>query len=121
MTGQNLLITDFTGFIPPDLQIERGSEEEAILADRIKRFYYGDEEPSRDDITQAVQLHTDYTFAYPSYRAAVEHAKTARYPVYFYYFSADTLLNVFKRVEETAANFPGMTFFLKSINELIAN
>ncbi|KAI4462718.1 carboxylesterase [Holotrichia oblita] len=107
MTGQNITITDFTGYIPPDLQIQPGSEEEAIIAARIREFYYGDTEPSPSDITQAIQLITDYTFAFPSYRAAKEHLKTAQYPIYFYYFSSDTLLNIFKRVEEVAANFPG--------------
>lgn len=112
MTGQNITITDFTNFIPPDLQIQPGSEEETIIANRIREFYYGDTEPSPSDITQAIQLITDFTFAYPSYRAAVEHARTAQYPVYFYYFTADTLLNIFKRTEEVAANFPGNFFFL---------
>ncbi|KAI4462721.1 carboxylesterase [Holotrichia oblita] len=106
-TGQNITITDFTDYIPPDLLIQPGSEEETIIANRIREFYYGDTEPSPTDIIQAIQLITDYTFAYPSYRAAVEHVRTAQYPVYFYYFSADTLLNIFKRTEEVAANFPG--------------
>ncbi|KAI4462724.1 carboxylesterase [Holotrichia oblita] len=106
-TGQNITITDFTAYIPPDLQIQPGSEEETIIANRIREFYYGDTEPSPSDITQAIQLITDYRFAYPSYRVAVEHAITAQYPIYFYYFTADTLLNIYKRTEEVAANFPG--------------
>lgn len=108
ITGQNIVIQDFTGFIPPDLEIESGSEEETIIANRIRAFYYNDTEPSPDDITQAVQLYTDYMFGFPSYRAAKEHILTATQPIYFYYFSADTLLNIHKRVEEVAANFPGL-------------
>ncbi|KAK9695187.1 hypothetical protein QE152_g33025 [Popillia japonica] len=40
-TGQNITITDFTDNVPPDLQIQPGSEEEAIIAARIRKLYYG--------------------------------------------------------------------------------
>ncbi|KRT83147.1 hydrolase [Oryctes borbonicus] len=106
-TGENLTITDFTTFIPTDLGISNDSKEASRVAERIKRFYYGDTEPSPSDITQAVQLVTDYMFAYPSYRAAVEHLRTSQSRVYFYYFTADTVLNRNKHVEEVASKFPG--------------
>ncbi|KAI4462720.1 hypothetical protein MML48_4g00009500 [Holotrichia oblita] len=38
MTGQNITTTDFTGYIPSDLKLQPGSEEEAIIAARIREF-----------------------------------------------------------------------------------
>ncbi|GJQ65576.1 hypothetical protein Trydic_g7674 [Trypoxylus dichotomus] len=106
-TGESVLITDFTAYIPPDLKIESGSKEEELLIHKIKFFYYGEEEPNRDNITGAVNLHTDYQFAFPAYRAALEHLTSALNPIYFYYFTVDAGLNYAKKLDDTTAIFPG--------------
>lgn len=107
ITGQSMLIEDFTEFIPEDLEISPGSEEERALSQRIKEFYYGDTEPSRDDLMPAIDLYSDFQFSFPTYRAALEHIKTSPYPVYVYYFTADTVLNFIKAMIPEFRQFPG--------------
>ncbi|KAK9719056.1 Carboxylesterase family [Popillia japonica] len=107
ITGQSMLIEDFTEFIPEDLEIAPGSEEERALSQRIKEFYYGDTEPSRDDLMPAIDLYSDFQFSFPTYRAALEHIKTSPYPVYVYYFTADTVLNFIKAMIPEFRQFPG--------------
>lgn len=92
-TGQNFLIEDFTQFIPYDLDIESGSDEESTLSARIKEFYYGDDEPSRDDLMPGLDLQTDYEFAFPAYYSSIEHVKTSSEPVYVYYYTANASWN----------------------------
>lgn len=106
-TGQSMLIEDFTEFIPEDLEITPGSEEERALSQRIKEFYYGDTEPSRDDIMPAIDLFSDFLFGFPTYRAALEHIKTSSNPVYVYYFTADTALNLIKIMMPMFRQYPG--------------
>ncbi|KAK9719044.1 Carboxylesterase family [Popillia japonica] len=107
LTGESMLIEDFTEFVPFDLNIVPGSEEERALSQRIKEFYYGDTEPSRDDIIPAVELYSDFIFGFPAYRAALEHIKTSSYPIYIYYFTADTSLNFIKAINPSIRQFPG--------------
>lgn len=107
MTGESILIEDFTQFIPEDLKIVPGSEEEDILSQRIKECSYGDTEPSRDDILPAVALYSDFLFTFPAYRAALQHIKTSTDPVYVYYFTADTKLNIVKQLLEQFQQYPG--------------
>lgn len=107
LTGQSILIEDFTEFIPEDLQIAPGSEEEKALAARIKEFYYGDTEPNRDDIMPAINLYSDSAFCFPAYRAALEHTKSSTEDVFLYYLSADTELNFMKQVVPRLRDFKG--------------
>lgn len=107
VSNESVLITDFTKYIPPELEITSGSTQEKDIADRIKKFYYGDSEPSRTNITGAVNLQTDYLFSFPAHRSVMEHLKTAENPIYFYVFSADTQLNVYKSAVESTAQYPG--------------
>nr|QIK02104.1 carboxylesterase 1 [Holotrichia parallela] len=106
-TGENLLIEDFTYFVPREFEIAPGSEEEAIVSQKIKEFYYGDTEPTRQDIAPAVDLYTDFVFGFPAYRAILEHLQTSTAEMYFYIFSAETDLNFAKQIEPRLQEFPG--------------
>lgn len=106
-TGESILIEDFTQFIPEDLEIAPGSEEEEILAARIREFYFGDNEPTRDDIMPGVDLYSDFMFGFPAFRGVLEHLKTMDYPVYGYYFTADTSLNFIKQMNPSLQQYPG--------------
>lgn len=114
-TGQSMLIEDFTEFIPEDLEIAAGSEQERALAQKIKNFYYGDNEPTRDNIMPAVDLYTDFLFAFPAYRAVLKHAESVN-DVFFYYFTADTDLNIKNMVRPQFREFVGK--LIKIILEL---
>ncbi|KAI4462850.1 carboxylesterase [Holotrichia oblita] len=76
-------------------------------ASKDKEFYYGDKEPSGDDILPAVDLYSDFLFIFPTYRAVIEHIKSSSDPVYIYYFTADTKLNMVKQLLEELQQYPG--------------
>lgn len=48
--GEVKLITDFEDAIPYFLNIPRASEKSKTIADKIKKFYYGEETPSLGNI-----------------------------------------------------------------------
>lgn len=107
-TGESILIEDFTDFVPTEFNFEDGSILTELVALLIRFFYYGDEEPSKDNITQAINLATDFAFAFPSYRTAREYVKTAENPIYFYHFTAITDLSFFRTLDETLAAYNGL-------------
>lgn len=86
-------ITDLTAYIPPDLQIESGSEAEQDIVERIRNFYYNGQNSTWENALPDIQLDTDFQFHYPHYRATTGQVKTASNPIYLYYFSTVTSLN----------------------------
>lgn len=50
LTGKQPVHDDFESSIPYIMNLKRGSPESKQLAQKIKDFYYGDEEPSLDTI-----------------------------------------------------------------------
>jgi len=103
----NILEENFSFVVPREFEVESGSEKEAEIAQKIKEFYFGDTEPSREDIEQAVALYTDIVFGYPAYRSVLEHWETLSAPMYFYIFAAETELNFNKQVDPRLWEFPG--------------
>lgn len=63
--------------------------------------------PGRDDIMPAVDLYSDFLFAFPAYRAVFQHIIPSSYPLYFYYFSTDTELNFIIAKMATFRQLPG--------------
>ncbi|XP_022905788.2 juvenile hormone esterase-like [Onthophagus taurus] len=106
-TGEPQPVTDFFAFVPDELGILPGTPEALKLAEEIKEFYQGDVEISPDYMLPFININTDTFFAFPARRAAVEHVKNNEYPVYFYRFSADTELNIFKQRDSISMGFLG--------------
>ncbi|KAI4468812.1 carboxylesterase [Holotrichia oblita] len=97
-----------SSLIPADLGLEKDSNKANELLQSILDFYFDGVEPTLPaNLAALVNILTDTWFAYPSRRLTLEHLKTAENPIYFYRFSADTLLNVYKRRIPIIANFPG--------------
>ncbi|XP_071053943.1 esterase FE4-like [Onthophagus taurus] len=107
LTGEPQPVTDFFAFVPDELGVLPGTPEALKLADEIKEFYQGDVEISPDFMLPLIHISTDTMFAFPARRAAVEHVKNNEYPVYFYRFSADSELNIFKRRDSISLGFLG--------------
>ncbi|KAI4468874.1 carboxylesterase [Holotrichia oblita] len=94
--------------IPNDLGLEKDSDEAKALLQKIYDFYFDGAEPTlQNNELSLINLFTDIWFGYPSIRTASEHVKTAKNSIYFYRFSADTQLNVYKRKDPTVANYSG--------------
>ncbi|RZC40939.1 esterase [Asbolus verrucosus] len=98
--------TNFEDAIPHSYNIKRGSVISKHVADKIKEFYYGSEEPTNKDMEKFHILITDSYFLEAIYRAAKLHAQTSSAPVYFYRISLETRLNFFKNLANIKA--PGV-------------
>nr|QIK02112.1 carboxylesterase 12 [Holotrichia parallela] len=108
-TGEAPLIPSLTDYIPSDLLIKSESDAEKDIIQRYRDFYYNGGESNRTNITRDVRFFTDYAYTYPYYRTTMEQLKTALYPIYYYYFTGDTKLNIAKLRNEEAASHPGST------------
>ncbi|KAK9746441.1 Carboxylesterase family [Popillia japonica] len=91
------LVTDFEEAIPFNLGIPKGSPQSLKTAAKIKEYYYGDKEPSFDDMDTLYKLQTDNFFYRGVYITAKHHAATTSEPVYFYKFCVDGPLNMLKK------------------------
>ncbi|KAF2892582.1 hypothetical protein ILUMI_13585 [Ignelater luminosus] len=104
--GEVRLITDFERAVPYMLNMPKGSEMSKKVAERIKRYFYGDSEPSLDNIDQYYLLQTDNFFLRSIQCTVKHHAATSPAPVYLYRMSIQSTLNFFKILSHVKA--PGV-------------
>lgn len=105
--------------IPADLRLERDSDEANELIQRILDFYFDGSEPVFPaDQASLINVLTDTWFAYPSKRLTFEHLENSENPIYFYRFSADTQLNVYKLRYSVLASFPGINWCLSILKRI---
>ncbi|GJQ76634.1 hypothetical protein Trydic_g15494 [Trypoxylus dichotomus] len=95
---KNMMITDFESIIPKCFKVEKGSEKSKEIAEKIKKFYYGDQKITVENKDIYYQLETDVVFLRDIYETVRLHTKTSDTPVYMYRFSVDAKLNFFKAV-----------------------
>lgn len=95
--GEVKFTNNFETFIPCDLNIPKNSELSKRLADKIKCFYYGSEEPSLENIDQCYLIHGDNFFVYSIYNLVKQHIITSDKPIFLYRMSVESKLNIFKR------------------------
>ncbi|RZC31955.1 uncharacterized protein BDFB_007202 [Asbolus verrucosus] len=93
--------------VPFSLHIERGSNLSKMIAQKIKKFYFGDVQQNKNQhLMQYCDLCTDTSFLRDVYFSTKHHLKTSTKPIYFYRMSLDTDLNVFKKLTRTTT--PGV-------------
>lgn len=98
-TGQSLLISDFSAFIPNDINCKRSSPYSETISKKIQEFYYSHthDDPNLWDKMPIFNLVTD-TFSLRGIDTAVRlHLQTSKMPVFYYRFNLDSRLNIFKR------------------------
>ncbi|KAF2883535.1 hypothetical protein ILUMI_22638, partial [Ignelater luminosus] len=107
MTGKSEIITDFTTVIPNNLNARKGSLLYQTIADRIKAFYWGPRlyqtrmgrHPRLKDMEPLYQLLTDVFFLRGIHCTVKNHYEMSpETPIYYYRFSFETRLNVFKQM-----------------------
>ncbi|XP_063921165.1 juvenile hormone esterase-like [Zophobas morio] len=96
---------DFETIIPHALQVVRGSENSKNIAKKIKEFYYGQPD-SENVLDNFYKIHTDNYFFRDIMFATQHHSVYNKYPVFLYRMSADTSLNIFKKIGKISA--PGV-------------
>lgn len=64
--GAPPIYSDLEDYVPKYLKLKRGSEKSKILAEEIKRFYYGDKEPSSETSSENFNVRhiTIYIYIY---------------------------------------------------------
>lgn len=46
----------FENYVPHNFGLEKGSEESKLVAQKIKEFYYGDQEPSWETLAKFIEV-----------------------------------------------------------------
>ncbi|KAF5299076.1 hypothetical protein FQR65_LT09434 [Abscondita terminalis] len=83
---------DFEDKIPYTFNILKGSSESKLVANKIKSFYYGDNEPCKQNNNQFYLLEGDTLFEWPTIKSVKEHIAVSSVPIYLYRLSVDTTL-----------------------------
>lgn len=96
---------DYSKYIPNDLIVDTDTSKK-IQRD-MKQFYTKYQDSQVDDMQQEINLATDSWFWYGIYSSIRARVKTSQSPIYLYRFSADTRLNIFKRLNPITAKHPG--------------
>lgn len=68
------------------------------MAQKVREFYFGNAAIDDQTLLQYVNMMNDVVFAYPTHKSAKIHAKNAKGKTYFVRFSADSTVNLLKRV-----------------------
>ncbi|XP_018324114.1 uncharacterized protein LOC108736254 [Agrilus planipennis] len=96
MANKSPIIEDTEQEVPHFLNFKKGSPESKKIAESIKNFYFGKEEPSSENIDKGILLTSDTFFIRGIQSAAKHHVKSSGHPVYLYRFSIDAGLNFLK-------------------------
>ncbi|CAG2060461.1 unnamed protein product [Timema podura] len=98
---------DFQCIIPWDLCLELGTEKSRAIAEKLKKFYFGDKPLSKETLEQFVNLESDLLFNYSFYKTVklqLEH--TDDVPIYIYEFDYKRP-SLFKLFSEVTEKLPG--------------
>lgn len=76
----------FSDFLPPDLQFKDDKEKEEV-AQKIKRFYFGDDIVSEATMQGYIDYFSDIMFAYPHLRSVKLQIEGGSDSIYLYEFS----------------------------------
>nr|ACV60234.2 antennal esterase CXE7 [Spodoptera littoralis] len=76
----------FSDFLPADLKFKSEEEREEV-ANKVKRFYFGDEPVSEDNILQYVNFFSDVLFMHPMLWATKLHVEAGNNQIYLYEYS----------------------------------
>ncbi|XP_046968111.1 juvenile hormone esterase-like [Vanessa cardui] len=80
------LNANFTDFMPSDLTF-KNMEEKHDIANRVRRFYFGDKPISDNTVIEHVDLFTDIVFACPTLRTLKNQVKAGNNQIYLYEYS----------------------------------
>ncbi|XP_063890778.1 pyrethroid hydrolase Ces2a isoform X1 [Helicoverpa armigera] len=76
----------FSDFLPADLKFDSNEEREEV-ANKIKKFYFGDKPVDKENILKYIDFFSDVFFTYPVLRAVKLHAEAGNNQVYLYEYS----------------------------------
>nr|CAD7444825.1 unnamed protein product [Timema bartmani] len=88
------LSKSFERYVPLDLGLERGSEQSLQIAEKIRKFYFGDQNMSTSTVPQFCDMETDIMFVKGVYKTSTEFVAHSDAPLYNYQFCYDGRLGV---------------------------
>jgi carboxylesterase type B len=117
-TAYENMLKDFEANVPHLLGYKTGTNESKAVAEKIKSFYFGDEDPAQNK-NQFYEMVTDNLFLYGIYSTVKKHSFNSTSPVYFYRLSLETSLKflqvLMKDKEEGAAHGDDVAYLFKNI------
>lgn len=110
--GMNFTPVDTSALIPHTLNICINSNRETARKE-INEFYYKQKEPELSDenlIPGFIDLFTDSFFTHGIQNSIQLHLDHSKSPIYFYKFSMDSTLNLFKNTFPSIARYEGYIY-----------
>lgn len=110
--GLNFTAADTSALIPHTFNICSKSNKEAAIR-KINKFYYNQTEPKFSDeslIPGFIDLFTDTFFMHGIQNSIQLHLEHSKSPIYFYKFSMDSKLNIFKNMFPSTAGYEGFIY-----------
>lgn len=107
---------DFRDLVPTDLNLRKESEKCKEMADKIQKFYFGDQKPSKENknkyleviffslnqkpkLTISKQLFSDKYWWHPIHRTIMSRLTYGKAPTFVYRFDFDSkTFNIFRRL-----------------------
>ncbi|XP_013167161.1 PREDICTED: para-nitrobenzyl esterase-like [Papilio xuthus] len=100
----------FSDFLPGDLHFDSESEKEEV-AERIKKFYFGNRPVSEETILRYVDYFTDIIFAYPTLRSVRLQVESGNNNIYLYQYDyVDDSAPLIPYTEVRGANHCAQTY-----------
>ncbi|XP_044731133.1 neuroligin-3-like [Chrysoperla carnea] len=93
-----LNFTDPELLVPRFMNIPKGTPQSLEIGQRIMKYYYGNETPSRRNAEKFAKYQTDVRYVLLSKKAIKYHLKFGKEPVYLYKFSLDSPCNLYKQI-----------------------
>ncbi|XP_063917730.1 juvenile hormone esterase-like [Zophobas morio] len=87
---------NFQKLISHSFGYKEGSPETKTVADKVKKFYFGDEEYSHKLLRKKYDLFSDVYFLYDTYVRIIAQSTISKAPTYLYWMTVETKLNFFK-------------------------
>lgn len=108
MKSQELLdtVSSFQRYIPRDLKLEVDSEKRLEFGEILKKHYYGNSEPSTDNLMGIVNISNDCNLYHPMYRVIMSRLTHGVGKTFAYRFDYVSKNNLFREFFKIDSNLP---------------
>ncbi|XP_069669062.1 juvenile hormone esterase-like [Periplaneta americana] len=89
---------NFEILVPKFLKLERNSKKSKEVAQKIKKFYFGDKPVSQETLLEYIDLSSDMWFVARIHQTVRLHSSKSSAPVYYYQFTFEGKLGFLKKV-----------------------
>ncbi|KAI4468860.1 carboxylesterase [Holotrichia oblita] len=105
LSNKDKLYIDFERYVPHFLKLKVGSDLSKQIANKIKNFYFGENEVIAEHIDKYYSMQSDSIFVRGIHSSIKNHLLSSTEPIFLYRFSVDASLNLYKSLRQI--NLPG--------------